>query len=829
MYLVLDKGLKVCGTLRLDGRGCRFYNDLITTQIADDSGKLWNQTLQMSVPYGYPESDMMAEGYHLLHQGSDGQWYCFRINSWADVLLPSGVHVKQIQAVNLSIWDLAHTTVTAGTLTNATSQQAFSYCLQRSGWTIGLNTYSGGTKTEEFQLGSTAQSILQQLNADYGVEIRAYVKVYNGQVIGKYIDIVDHLGDDSGERIEYSRNMTGITRQGGDDTLYTMLHVYGGTSSGENAPVSIAPVNGGKDFITDEDANDLYNGASDKYLEGYVQNTNILNPSGLLAWGREQLAYYNHPKYIYTVDVANLNASLGDGVRVVDFEMSPMLTISARVIQRTESEAQPDAGQVVLGEFIELKAVTPNDIERLTNMASAANRAAREAQAPNFVIFTPDGFDFHSTLEQKRLIVRAYQGKQEVTYTLDPSQFVWQKINADGSHDATWEADHVGAGNVITVDVSVAGCTIRCAFNSSGTSISRPVYFQTGLDALVDKLARARNDRTTSILFVTDSHIASGGFSNPTITIRGIDHLRNVAYLTQKAPIDLVVHGGDLTDGDAPKNQVLDDQLEAAGNLARQCNAPIFFLNGNHDDASLYAQSHDGNRFEDVILPDERYNLLKAFIGKDFKMHDGFENRLYGLMDFPDKKLRVICLNVFENPYTQNSDGTNKYVTQHTAAVMQDQLDWLANVALQVPDDSYSVLLFSHTRYAQSLDANYKNINFNLVRGLINAFKNGTSFSGSGTVSDYAATVSVDFSGRPHTVIADIHGHGHYDGKWTENGVTLIQTLDCLARNDYPGKMPDRPFPSLQEDAWDVYTIDPGIRKVYVTRFGAGSDREFSY
>jgi hypothetical protein len=57
-----------------------------------------------------------------------------------------------------------------------------------------------------------------------------------------------------------------ITRTGDDSQLYTKLFVYGGTDSNNN-PVSIASVNGGREYIVDDDANDLYNNGG-PYLEG---------------------------------------------------------------------------------------------------------------------------------------------------------------------------------------------------------------------------------------------------------------------------------------------------------------------------------------------------------------------------------------------------------------------------------------------------------------------------------------------------------------------------------------------------------------------------------
>ncbi|MFX3616132.1 MAG: phage tail spike protein, partial [Sporolactobacillus sp.] len=379
-YIILDKYLKVCGILSLEGNGCPFYDDLRTVQIADDSGKLWNDTLQISVPYGYPQTEMMMEGYHLLKQGNDGLWYCFRINDVTDALAGS-VHVKQVQALNLCIWDLAHTQVEPATLSNCTSQQAYEHCLEKSDWTIHINTYTGGSKTgETFNLGDSAQTSLQQLNTDFSSEIRAYVVVSNGQVIAKYIDITDRLGEDTGRRIEYRRNMLDITRQMVDDQLFTKLYVYGGTPSGADAPISIASANNGADFIVDDTANDLYNGGG-KYLEGYTSNESIDNAYGLLTWGKSQLALCNHPKYNYTVSVAALDwkPNLGDGVDVIDFDMQPELALSARAIQLQESEANPENNQVVIGEFVEIKVVTPSDIESLQKQADQTNAIAVDA------------------------------------------------------------------------------------------------------------------------------------------------------------------------------------------------------------------------------------------------------------------------------------------------------------------------------------------------------------------------------------------------------------------------------------------------------------------
>ncbi|MDQ7860624.1 phage tail spike protein [Peribacillus frigoritolerans] len=269
-------------------------------------------------------------------------------------------------------------------------------------------------KSLEFSAGNNAQYWLDQLTRQFSVEIRGYVQVYNGKIIRILMDIVEELGESPRYRLEYSHDLLGLKRTGSDNEMYTKLFVYGGTNS-KNEIVTIASVNNGREYIVDEDANDLYNNGNE-FLEGYIVNDSILNPSALLDWGKKQMDKYNHPKYTYEVDVAHLGyqPNLGDHIGVVDFTMQPELTISARTIQLDESEANPTNNKVILGEYIEIQAVTPQNIWELKAKVSQAVQAAEQAKAYKLEYFTPDGTDFADDSE-KRIIIRVYYGTEDIT------------------------------------------------------------------------------------------------------------------------------------------------------------------------------------------------------------------------------------------------------------------------------------------------------------------------------------------------------------------------------------------------------------------------------
>lgn len=479
MYTILDSDFDIVGILDLEGKGCKFYNDLRSTKIADDQGKIWSDTLTLSVPYGYRETEYMTQGYHLLKEGSDGRFYCYRIFDWEDGAI-GPTHVKIVQAINLLAWDLWHKSVPYKRFPSGTSTQGFEYILQQTGWEIDEDDFFGGTKVLEFTAGNNGMYWLDQLTRLFSVEIRAHVQIYNGKVVRKLIDTVEELGNSEGRRFEYSHDLIGVSRKGSDQEMYTKLYVYGGSDKNGN-PISISSANDGQAYIIDEDANDLYNNGGD-YLEGYLVNEDILEPSGLLDWGKEQMSKWNHPKYIYTIDVAHLDVmpNLGDHIQVLDFSMEPELTISARAIQLDESEASPINTKVILGEFVEIVNVTPADIWKLSASASRIAQSLEKNKSYKVECFTPDGLDFNNGVTQKRIIARIYDGKENVTASIDETKIVWKKINKDGSHDTAWEATMIGVGNVITVGKEVVGSTIRCEVNDG---LSDTILWATEEDA----------------------------------------------------------------------------------------------------------------------------------------------------------------------------------------------------------------------------------------------------------------------------------------------------------------------------------------------------------
>lgn len=507
MYYILDTNLRVAGLLSLEGSATPFYNDLITRKIADNSQKIWSDTLDINVPYGTNEVDLIEIGNHILAPSDDNsKWFVYRIYDIEDELVEGGIHTRKASCYNLAIWDFYHTQIEAKTFSNSLVNDIIKYALQGTSWHLeDLDTYFDGEKTFELSEG-TVQSAIDTIIQTFECEVEAYVVLKNGQVFDKVINFVEKLGnDDKKFRFEYSRNLTGVTRKKSDLELYTKLYVYGGTNS-KDQRVSIASVNDGKEFLLDDEANDLYN-AGNKYLEGAVTRESILNPSGLLVWGKKQLEFYNHPHFEYTVDVALIDedVELGDSADIIDDEMSPELYLQARVIEVQISQSDITANKIVFGDFIEVDVVKPSSIWALQSLASQALEKANSASTWKVELFTPEGTDFENTTDKKTVVARVYDGMTNITYELEQTSFVWQMTDSNGIHNEEWENAHIGIGNVIEVGQEVAGYTITCSIDDA--TAENPLFF--ALESDFSFFSKLENNNST----ITDLNVKVGQYA----------------------------------------------------------------------------------------------------------------------------------------------------------------------------------------------------------------------------------------------------------------------------------------------------------------------------
>lgn len=523
-YVILNPDLKMVGSLSAQGNGVPVLADSVVTKIADaqasDTGelaKVWLDTLSLTLPSGFDETEMIDNGYHIATEVGD-KWHLYTVDNVTTEIAGMNHHI-QVEALNYVNYTLNHKIIRAKTWEKPpSSDDVLGYIFEGTGLILDdMEKFYVGDGSTSYEIAEgTRQQALDEALSKFELEVEGYTVIRGGRPAENRVSIVKQIGQNTGQRFEYGKNLKGASRKKLTDTMYTKLLVFGGTKDGAKGRTSIKSANKVKnpqtgvyeysEFLIDDEANDLYN-YGQPYLEGVIQNDTITEPQALLDWAKKELKYYNHPKYEYTVEVGLFGDEppmLGDTVAVVDLLMNPPMTITARVVETKASKTAPSENNVVLGEFRTVQAVTPNLIYQLQSQALDALQQAQQNSKSSYKIeyFTPDGTDFATTTEVKRLIVRVFKDLKNVTSEFPASAFRWSKLDKDGTHMEDWERAHEGVGNIIEVDYLDANYTIRCeVVDEQGDSImtlnesdfifaSRLEYFPEAVDDVNRRVAQ---------------------------------------------------------------------------------------------------------------------------------------------------------------------------------------------------------------------------------------------------------------------------------------------------------------------------------------------------
>lgn len=419
MYTVLDENLQVIGNLSLNnGRGSTaFFNDSIVQQLATDSAsdlttstgmnfndadsngntKLWNHTLTVSIEGTELSGKISTRDYIMYLDPYENKHYLLKIISISG---DDNSAYRTISAINVSIYELGKKVLhEEKTLISASLKDVVDYVFKDVPFSIYISDDLSKKIDYQITADTTAQAILQDLQAKYDVDVNSWVNLDNSGNINERVIYFGPLGTNNGELIRYggAKGFENITAEEVSDVVYTKLWINGVTSDSDPKLGHIGSVNNGLEYVVDDDANssEYSFGASQQqpqYLEGVLTNTLLSQPQALLDWAKDQIKIFNHPRFNYTVTPYHGQmVGLGDTIRVQDFHIKPMILVSSRVLQKTTSFASPETNTFVLGEFTNIFSqanksnsdmiqLIKKDIIDVTEVADNAKETAKIAQ-----------------------------------------------------------------------------------------------------------------------------------------------------------------------------------------------------------------------------------------------------------------------------------------------------------------------------------------------------------------------------------------------------------------------------------------------------------------
>ena len=238
------------------------------------------------------------------------------------------------------------------------------------------------------------------------------------------------------------------------------------------------------------------------------------------------------------------------------------------------------------------------------------------------------------------------------------------------------------------------------------------------------------------------------------------------------------------------------------------------FVNGNH-----YAMQYGHQKLFDTFFKDQYKHENRRF------SREG----TYFYADDTKQKLRYIMLNShFGGDYSTDEYGAAKNDRFRISCYGQEQLDWLINEALDMPE-GYGAIIASH------VPLSYDDIGHpdkEQLRNIIRAYCNRTVYDGCVDIDPESfaySSVHADFTSAKGEILAVLAGHVHHDWAFTDILPCPIVTIVASGGDLAPGSCTARVFETDCETSYDIVVINRRERVIDLVRVGAGYDRRIEY
>ena len=347
-----------------------------------------------------------------------------------------------------------------------------------------------------------------------------------------------------------------------------------------------------------------------------------------------------------------------------------------------------------------------------------------------------------------------------------------------------------------------------------------------------------------------------GGVNSLSFTMMSDAHLRqNAQHIVDNVEAssawanlvgnDFIMMSGDFIIGDRDKQTslgLIDTAIEAAGSYG---SVPVYAVRGNHDvnmDYKIGTDPETGKAIystADRITDEEFYDHAIAHNEATIVTDPANPYGGYYYVDFSKQKIRMICLNTTEIRKDVDILNSTKSEFQRNGAFSIEQLTWIANTALQVPE-GWAVMMISHIPPIKGADVGVENettadapfhtrgIKNNALTTICEAFLAGEKGSvkvpqnGNKTISyDFTALKDVEFIGH-------FSGHVHEDSVSQYNGITYV-VVNCTTPQKRWDTSLDREAGTETALSLNSFIIDRDTRTVECIKVGTGESFSFTW
>ena len=364
MIIVADKNRQKY--LALDSESDLIISDLQTSLLGDGDGasmtRSYNAYIDLVLRYT-DKTSKIAKGDYIL--ASDGDMYrSYVVDNISISSNGNGVkgHTITVQGMDELVYRANRKTLAVGVDYDdaPTVKELLNVILGDIDCDIILDddankSVQNGAESYSLEQGSSRQSLLVQVIADYEIELLTYVKVKQGSYGRLQVHVSNRHGSEVvTKRYDYGHNIKNISRTISSDSFATRFYLVGKDGITPKPP-----------YIDFSDANDKYNDGGDP-IEMTLAFAEIDNVYLLADYAREYVEKNKiaEPTVAYQVDIYSGEElpSLGDSVQIVDRDIN--VYSESRVLQRYYSLTSPQNNGILLGDYAPINLVTPIGLDK---------------------------------------------------------------------------------------------------------------------------------------------------------------------------------------------------------------------------------------------------------------------------------------------------------------------------------------------------------------------------------------------------------------------------------------------------------------------------------
>ncbi|SMQ75975.1 phage minor structural protein, N-terminal region [Bacillus sp. OV166] len=374
MIFYMDRHEKVQAIFTNNGSpdSCPYYDDLLKEDL--DTGA---SSYEFWIPSNHPKSNEIEEGGFIVRKNLDDNLVMFTVMRIEET--HSGSSDKYIYAENAGL-ELLNDIFRPATHMSKNASQILDIVLQDTRWIKGEVDYFG-VENFYFEDYQNVVSALQYISDRLSGELSFRVKMQNGEIVARYVDLITKRGTDTKKRFTYNKDITSIRKKVDmtNPNLVTAL-IGVGKADAKGLITTFKAISkstpyykpAGQDWVGDPVAQQRY-GIKGKHLFGVYQY-DTTDPKLLLDKTWAELQRRKTPKITYELDVALLErltgaehekTRLGDTLYAIDETFSPALYLDARVRYLETCFSDPSRDKCTLGNFKNAKSNITKDMRAL--------------------------------------------------------------------------------------------------------------------------------------------------------------------------------------------------------------------------------------------------------------------------------------------------------------------------------------------------------------------------------------------------------------------------------------------------------------------------------